>query len=54
MSLALVWCQAREKTEPLIGRRESKEKSTEKMNWCQERERIEALLSRLENTEKNA
>ena len=54
MSLALVWCQAREKTEPLIGRRESKEKSNGKMNWCQERERIEALLSRLENTEKNA
>ena len=54
MSLALVWCQAREKTEPLIGRRESKEKSTEKMNWCQERERIDALLSRLENKEKSA
>ena len=35
MSLVLVCCQARERTEPLIGRRESKEKSTEKMNWCQ-------------------
>ena len=45
MRLALVW---------LIGRRESKEKSTGKMNWCQERERIEALLSRLENKEKSA
>ena len=54
MSLALVWCQAREKTEPLIVRRESKEKSTEKMNWCQERERIEMLLSSLENKEKSA
>ena len=54
MSLALVWCQAREKTEPLIGRRESKEKSNGKMNWCQEGERIEALLSRLENKEKSA
>ena len=53
MSLALVWCQAREKTEPLIGRRESKEKSPGKMNWCQERERIEALLSSLENKEKS-
>ena len=38
----------------LIGRRESKEKSTEKMNWCQERERIEMLLSSLENKEKSA
>ena len=54
MSLALVWCKAREKTEPLIGRRESKEKSTGKMNWCQELERIEALLSRLDNKEKSA
>ena len=43
MSLVLVWCQVREKTEPLIGRRESKEKSTGKMNWCHERERIDAL-----------
>ena len=54
MSLTLVWCQALEKKEPLIGRRESKEKSTGKKTWCQARERIEALLSRLENTEKNA
>ena len=54
ISLVLVWRQAREKTEPLIGRRESKEKGTGKMNWCQERERIEALLSRLENKEKSA
>ena len=54
MSVALVWCQARENTEPLIGRPESKEKSTEKMKWCQELERIEALLSRLENKEKSA
>ena len=41
------------KKEPLIGRRESKEKSTGEMNWCQECESIEALLSRLENKEKN-
>ena len=54
MSLALVWCQALEKKEPLIGRRESKEKSTGKKTWCQARERIEALLSRLENKQKNA
>ena len=54
MSLVLVCCQAREKREPLIGRRESKEKSRGKKTWCQARERIEALLSRLENTEKNA
>ena len=54
MSLALVWCQARKKTEPLIGRRESKEKGTGKMNWCQELERIEAFLSRLENKQKSA
>ena len=54
MSLTLVWCQAWEKTEPLIGRRESKEKSTGKMNWCQEGERIVASLSRLENKEKSA
>ena len=53
-SLTLVWCQAREKTEPFIGRRESKEKSAGKKTWCQARERIEALLSRLENKEKNA
>ena len=53
MSLALVYCQAREKTEPLIGRRESKKKSTGKKTWCQARERIEALLCRLENKEKN-
>ena len=54
MSLVLVWRQAREKTEPLIGRQESKEKSTGKKTWCQARERLEALLSRLENKEKNA
>ena len=53
-SLVLVWCQAREKTERLIGRRESKEKSTGIKTWCQARQRIEALLSRLENKEKNA
>ena len=54
MSLVLVWCQAREKKEPLIGRQESKEKSTGKKTWCLARERIEALLSRQENMEKNA
>ena len=54
MSLVLVCCQAREKTELLIGRRESKEKSTGKKTWCQARERIEALLSRLENKENSA
>ena len=42
------------KKEPLIGRRERKEKSTGEMNWYQERGRIEALLSRLENKEKSA